>query len=94
MPKIRYIGNGNEAITVAVQGGTDLLTVCCRNPELALKFGCKQGECGICAIKIESGEQNLSQGSKKERETLKKKGLDNSYRLACQCAVNGDVTIV
>lgn len=93
MPKITFQSN-NKKISIAVQGGTELLAVHRRAPELPLKFGCTHGDCGVCAIKIAEGNQNLSHCSRKERETLQKKGLDDSYRLACQCAVNGNITIM
>lgn len=62
--------------------------------DLPLTFGCRQGGCGVCAIQVIEGKKNLTKISKDEKKTLLKKGLsDKDYRLACQCALNGDVII-
>lgn len=63
------------------------------HPEMPLRFGCRQGHCATCAIKVVDGMENLSRPTKEEKETLSKKGLSDNYRLACQCVVLGDVTI-
>lgn len=91
MPKITFLPDETQ-ITVA--GGTELQEVAAQHPNLPLRFGCRRGECGTCAIAVSSGMDNLTQPSPQEKRTLEKKGLDpTEHRLACQCAVNGDVAI-
>lgn len=71
---------------------TELLRIPYIDTSIPLKFGCCQGQCGACAIKIVSGEENLSPITKQEQATLNRLGL-HSHRLACQCALKGDVVI-
>jgi ferredoxin len=79
--------------TYQVVLGMDFLTICRLYPSIPIQFGCCQGHCGTCAIKIMDGEQNLSKKTKQEIKTLYLKQLDASYRLACQCALLGEVKI-
>ncbi len=90
MVKIKFINSNKE---IDVPSGYEFLDMLHRHPDLPLKYGCKRGECGTCAIKILHGMENLTKLSPQESETLKKKGKDSSYRLACQCAVNGNIVI-
>ncbi len=94
MPMLRFTSKDQATeIEIRVAGGSELLAIQRKNPELPLKFGCCHGECGTCAIEVLQGSQNLSKCSQQELLTLKKKGLSGNHRLACQCALNGDVTI-
>lgn len=85
--KIKFIKEKKEA---EVSSGSEFLEL---SPDLPIKFGCKRGECGTCAIKILKGMDHLTKMSALERETLRKKGCGPDYRLACQCAINGPVDI-
>lgn len=90
MPKITFTKHP-EIYQVAA--GTDLVRLPHIYPTIPLTFGCCQGECGVCAIEIASGTENLTKCTKQEEKTLKKKGLPANYRLACQCALKGDIAI-
>ena len=50
------------------------------------------GLCGTCVVEILDGMQNLSPRTKAEENKLK--GLSPTLRLACQCLVRGDVTVI
>lgn len=76
-----------------IHEGSTLLEAKEKNPNIPLKFGCKRGSCGVCQIKILSGNENLTKQCRNEASCLKQKGLDDNYRLACQVAVNGNVLI-
>ncbi len=89
MPKITFL---KQNLTINVKEGTELRRVHLLYPSAPLKFGCCQGNCGTCAIKVVNGEENLSPKTKQEKITLSKLGL-NSHRLACQCAVKGDIVM-
>ncbi|MDP1995257.1 MAG: 2Fe-2S iron-sulfur cluster-binding protein [Ignavibacteria bacterium] len=78
---------------ITVKEGTELKRVCELYPDLPIKFGCRQGTCGTCVFTVLAGAENLSRKTKEEIETLKKLKLDVNQRLACQCAVMGDVVI-
>jgi ferredoxin len=59
-----------------------------------LKFGCRKGACGICAIEVVDGKSHLSVPQKKELKFLSFLGLcPNTVRLACQCQITGDIAI-
>ncbi|MFQ3679812.1 MAG: 2Fe-2S iron-sulfur cluster-binding protein [Pseudanabaenaceae cyanobacterium] len=49
------------------------------------------GQCGTCIVEIVAGAENLSPRTPAEISRLKRK--PESYRLACQVLVNGDVTV-
>jgi ferredoxin len=78
----------NSGAKVQLRCGTDLQTV------TELRFGCRKACCCLCAIRVIDGAENLSSPSTSERQALIDKGKDHDVRLACQCAINGDVTIL
>jgi ferredoxin len=90
MVKISF--TGSQAV-YEVPSGTELLAAKRKHPEMPLKFGCTRGDCGVCVIEIETGVENLTKCSAKERETLNRKKKGNNFRLACQCALNGNIKI-
>ena len=49
------------------------------------------GQCGTCVVEITEGMENLSPRTPVEDRKLKKK--PENYRLACQCLVNGAVSV-
>lgn len=83
----------HEGKVYQIKTGMELLQAFRCNPSLPFRFGCTQGDCGVCAIKVIEGENNLSKKTKVETATLAQKKLDPSCRLACQCSILGDVTI-
>lgn len=90
MPKLTFVKNN---LTFQLKEGTELVRVHYLDPSIPLKFGCRDGHCGTCAIKVVNGEENLSPKTKQEKTTIAKLGLSSSHRLACQCALKGDVII-
>jgi ferredoxin len=59
-----------------------------------LIFGCRAGACGICAIEVTEGMENLSPCEESEAGMLEALGFDQgSMRLACQCRLYGDIVI-
>ncbi|MFH1054246.1 MAG: 2Fe-2S iron-sulfur cluster binding domain-containing protein [Candidatus Woesearchaeota archaeon] len=60
--------------------------------ELGVPFGCNEGICGTCKIKVLEGRKNLSEPSEREKEY----GIDleGGERLACQCRIKkGEIKI-
>jgi ferredoxin len=49
------------------------------------------GQCGTCIVEVVAGAENLAPRTPVESSRLKRK--PDSYRLACQVLVNGEVTI-
>ncbi len=90
MPKVTFTTDG---MAYEVEHGCDL-KVLCHEKKASLPFGCQNGLCGTCVIKVDAGHENFSPMADKERETLKIVSADPSTcRLACQCRVNGDIKL-
>ncbi len=59
-----------------------------------LEFGCRSGACGICAIEVAEGGENIAPQKKRETKFLNFLGHNpETIRLACQCRVRGDIVI-
>lgn len=56
-------------------------------------YGCREGDCGTCLMKVEQGWGNLSSISVIEDKVLRENAAGRHYRLACQAQVLGDVTV-
>ena len=62
--------------------------------ETAITFGCRSGACGSCAIEVLEGRSNLTAADNMQRSFLTTLGYPQErYRLACQCCLQGDITI-
>lgn len=90
MPKIFF---KKQAFLQNLPVGIDLTKAYEIYPGLPLKFGCRNGQCGVCAMRVLAGAENFTRRGPQEAKTLATKGLSDEYRLACQCAINGDVTV-
>ncbi|MFH1360390.1 MAG: 2Fe-2S iron-sulfur cluster-binding protein [Candidatus Omnitrophota bacterium] len=51
--------------------------------DAGVPFNCNTGVCGSCAIRILSGQENLSALTQEEKDL----NLNKDIRLACQCAI-------
>ena len=90
MTKIYY---KNTDQSVDVGAGVELKDIVNSNG-WPVPFGCEDGLCGTCIVKVNKGKENLSDVEEKEQITLTAMGLlDGEHRLACQCRVNGDVDL-
>lgn len=56
-------------------------------------YGCREGDCGTCLMKVEDGWENLSTPSVVEDKVLREHAAGKHFRLACQAQVLGDVTV-
>jgi len=56
-------------------------------------FGCREGDCGTCLMKVEEGWNNLSTPSVIEDKVLRENAAGKHYRMACQAQVLGDVAV-
>lgn len=90
MLKVTFANTGQ---TADVEPGAELSTVTQKNG-WPIPYGCENGICGTCLIKISQGAETLNEPNEHEAQTLKAMGkADGTHRLACQCRVNGDLTI-
>ena len=72
---------GSRVIEVSEKVGSSLI------------YGCREGDCGTCLMKVEQGWENLSTPSVVEDKILRENAAGKHYRLACQAQVLGDVTV-
>ena len=89
MPKL-LIKTDNK--TIEVEKGSSIIDVC-ENEETSILFGCRDGACGACMIRVLENPQNLSTMEDHERDFLETMAARDDERLACQCKVLGDVTV-
>ncbi len=79
-------------ITVSVPVGVRVIEIS-EKVGSGIIYGCREGDCGTCMMKVEEGWQNLSEPSVIEHKILQENAAGRHYRLACQAQVLGDVTV-
>ena len=89
MPKVE-ITTDNKTIDVC--DGYPLIDMCDQH-ETSILFGCRDGACGACMIRVIDGAENLSTMQDHERDFLETMAAEEDERLACQCRVTGDIKI-
>ena len=89
MPKVT-ITTDNKTIDVA--DGYPLIDMC-EDYETSILFGCRDGACGACMVRVLEGATNLSPMKDDERDFLETMAAEPTERLACQCKVHGDVKL-
>src|SRR5262245_25157377 len=82
----------NEKFTIEVSVGTTIQQICNDHPT-SIQFGCREALCGACMIRVLEGGEHLSRLEARERALLQILDAESDRRLACQCAVFGDVVI-
>jgi ferredoxin len=78
--------------TIEVAVGAAIIDVC-ENHDTSILFGCRDGACGACMVKVLEGAKNLSPMEEQERDFLETMAARDDERLACQCKVLGDAVI-
>jgi len=86
VPTVKFL-NANEVVVfeghVALSDMDDYIA-----------FGCRSGNCGMCAVRIITGHNSLSPRTIKEERLLSLIGVsDPSIRLACQSRAHDDVVL-
>lgn len=87
MPKLTFKKNNKIIKEVELKEGEEISEAC---EEQGISFACHNGVCGTCMIKIEKGNENLSERTEFEDILCP----DEETRLACQCQIkSGDVIV-
>ncbi|MFH1399990.1 MAG: 2Fe-2S iron-sulfur cluster-binding protein [Nanoarchaeota archaeon] len=63
-----------------VPDGTSIHEAC---EAMGVPFGCRDGLCASCEVKVLEGMQNLSEKTEAERDMT----MPDGNRLACQCTI-------
>ncbi|MBI5918568.1 MAG: 2Fe-2S iron-sulfur cluster binding domain-containing protein [Nitrosomonadales bacterium] len=80
-------------ITVSVPAGTRLIEIS-EKVGASITYGCREGECGTCIMKITSGMEYMSERSVLENQVLQDNMAGRNDRLACQAQVlGGDISV-
>ena len=56
-------------------------------------YGCREGDCGTCIMKVTEGWNNLTEPSVLEDKVLRENFAGRHHRLACQAQVLGDCCV-
>lgn len=89
MPKVT-IKTDNK--TIEVPDNYALIDMC-EDHDTSILFGCRDGACGACMVRIISGAEHISKMKDDERDFLETMAAEPNERLACQCRVSGDVVL-
>lgn len=85
MPKVTIT---TDDLTIEVKEGYPLIDMC-EEHDTSILFGCRDGACGACMVKVVSGEEFLNKADEDEQEFLETMAAEPNERLACQCKVSG-----
>jgi len=86
MAKLILTNDGQEE---ELQDGSEIKDAC--EEKFNIPFGCKDGICGTCRIKVDEGNENLTDKNEKEEDMFPE---EPDVRLACQCRIkSGTVKI-
>lgn len=80
-------------VTVSVPAGTRIIEVS-EKVGAGIIYGCREGDCGTCMMKVEDGWEHLTEPSVLESRVLEENMAARHTRLACQAQVlSGDVKV-
>ena len=89
MPKVHVT---TDDLTIDVEDGYALIDMC-EEHDTSILFGCRDGACGACMVKVLEGAEKLSPMLEDEKDFLETMAAEPDERLACQCKVFGDVKL-
>ena len=89
MPKVHIT---TDTLTIEVDQGYPLIDMC-DTYDTSILFGCRDGACGACMIRVLQGAENMSKMEENERDFLETMAAQDNERLACQCRIFDDVTL-
>lgn len=80
-------------VTVQVPAGTRLIEIS-EKIGSGVVYGCREGDCGTCIVRVESGWGHLSEPSVLEHKVLKDNFGGRHNRLACQAQILGGEVVI
>jgi len=86
MAKLVSVNTGH---IVDVPDNSSIKGVC--EDEFGVEFGCENGVCATCRIKVSQGDKNLSPKNEKEEEVFPE---EPEARLACQCQIKEGIVMI
>ena len=92
MPKAKVTFE-DVGVTVTVPAGTRVIEIS-EKVGSGVTYGCREGDCGTCMMKVTDGWNNLSEPSVLEDKILRDNFAGKHNRLACQAQVlSGEVSV-
>lgn len=89
MPKVTIT---TDSKTFDVVDGYALIDMC-EDHDTSILFGCRDGACGACMVKVLEGADKISPMKDDEKDFLETMAAEPNERLACQCKVYGDIVL-
>jgi uncharacterized 2Fe-2S/4Fe-4S cluster protein (DUF4445 family) len=90
LPSVTYLPSG---VRLACDEGDSVFAVA-QKASLAITTACgAKATCGLCRVKVISGEANLTPFSEVEKKHLGNVYFITKLRLSCQARVSGDVVV-
>lgn len=89
MPKVTIT---TDDLTIDVKDNYPLIDMC-EDHDTSILFGCRDGACGACMIRVKEGAEHISKMEDDERDFLETMAAEDDERLACQCRVSGNIVI-
>ena len=89
MPKVKIT---TDNLDIDVPNNYPLIDMC-EDYDTSILFGCRDGACGACIVRVTKGSENLSPMEDNEKDFLETMAAEEDERLACQCKVKGDIEI-
>jgi ferredoxin len=89
MPKVHVT---TDDLEIDVKDGYALIDMC-EDHDTSILFGCRDGACGACMVRVLEGQEHLSPMQDDEKDFLETMAAEPDERLACQCKVYGDVKL-
>ncbi|NJN47169.1 MAG: (2Fe-2S)-binding protein [Candidatus Competibacteraceae bacterium] len=80
-------------MTVTVPAGSRVIEISDK-VNAGIIYGCREGDCGTCLMKVVSGIENLTEPSVLEDKVLREHFAGRHFRLACQAQVLGGEIVV
>ncbi len=77
-------------VTVTAPAGTRIIEIS-EKVGSGITYGCREGDCGTCIMKVTEGWDNLTVASVLEDKILRENMAGKHNRLACQAQVLGGV---
>lgn len=75
-------------VTVTVPAGTRVIEIS-EKVGSGITYGCREGDCGTCIMRVTAGWDNLTEPSVLEDKVLRDNFAGKYNRLACQAQVLG-----
>lgn len=91
MPKARLTFE-DIGVTVNVPAGVRVIEIS-EKVGSGIVYGCREGDCGTCIMKVTGGWNNLTEPSVLEDKVLRENMAGSHHRLACQAQILGNCRV-